>query len=521
MMGLAFPPIPLPYLAFVAFVPFLIVLNKREGLGEINRLTYLTAFVFNLITLYWVGSWTPNADPFLMVGGVVLLFFNPIVFLIPSTLYYYATKVFNKRIALWLLPLFWVAYEYSYTVTDFKFPWLTLGNGLPYFQSYIQIADIVGVYGLTMLILLSNIAIYKLFSDYISMKSVNPFILSFALGIIILPMIYGASKINNYTPSDKVARIGLIQPDFDPTQKWKRKQMNKQLNEYLRLSEEAREDGAEIIFWPETALPVYLLAGNHSYQLNKILKFTDTANVHLVTGMPDANFFPNGESAPEEAKRTKSGRYYTSYNSMLHFTPNSRNIDRYGKIKLVPFGEKVPLIDAIPVLGKWIKWNVGISNWNTGKDTTVFKLSGIKGVNGDTVKIAPLICIESIYPDFTAAFVQRGANILGVVTNDSWYGNSSGPYQHKEISVLRAIENRRSVVRAANGGISCLIDPLGRTIKATEMFTKTHLVVDVPIEEELTFYSKYPLLIPVIALLIAGITILGFFYIKIKARFAK
>ena len=114
-----------------------------------------------------------------------------------------------------------------------------------------------------------------------------------------------------------------------------------------------------------------------------------------------------------------------------------------------------------PVLGKWIKWNVGISSWNTGQDTVVFNYLN---KHEKEIGIGGVICIESIYPDFISAFVEKGAEFIAVVTNDSWYGNSSGPYQHKEMQVLRAVENRRSLVRAANGGISCIVNPLGRTV---------------------------------------------------------
>ena len=173
LLGLSFPPIPLSYLLFTAMVPYLIVLEKRNTLAEINRFTYFTIFFFNLITLYWVGSWTKDADPFLMIAGSVLMFFNPIVFLIPSTLYYFAKKYFSKQYAIYLLPWFWLFYEYIYSITDFKFPWLSLSNGLPYLTSYIQISDIIGSYGLTVLIIYANIFAYKLFFDYKKGKRCN------------------------------------------------------------------------------------------------------------------------------------------------------------------------------------------------------------------------------------------------------------------------------------------------------------------------------------------------------------
>ena len=137
------------------------------------------------------------------------------------------------------------------------------------------------------------------------------------------------------------------------------------------------------------------------------------------------------------------------------------------------------------------------------------------------MKIAGVVCIESIYPDFISAFIRKGAEFVAVVTNDSWYGDSSGPYQHKEIAVLRAVENRRSVVRAANGGISCLIDPMGRTVLETKMFTKDAIIVNVPLDDSNTFYTKYPLIIPVIASIVS-VWIIGLFFLKkVQLKFNK
>ncbi|MDD5608131.1 MAG: apolipoprotein N-acyltransferase, partial [Ignavibacterium sp.] len=179
-----------------------------------------------------------------------------------------------------------------------------------------------------------------------------------------------------------------------------------------------------------------------------------------------------------------------------------------GKIHLVPLGEHTPFVDQLPFLGDLLKWGVGISGWNIGQDTTVFNYFD----NGDTVKIGGLVCYESVFPAFPNYFVDRGAEFLAVVTNDSWYGKLSGPYQHKEFADLRAVENRRAVVRCANGGISCLINKFGITEVETEMFTRTYLVVDVPLNDKKTFYTKYPLIIPVLSsafgLWIFGINIL-------------
>ncbi len=137
----------------------------------------------------------------------------------------------------------------------------------------------------------------------------------------------------------------------------------------------------------------------------------------------------------------------------------------------------------------------------------------------DTLRINALVCYESIYPYFVTEFVRRGADLISVVTNDSWYGNLSGPYQHEEIAVLRAVENRKSVVRAANGGISCIIDPLGRTITQTKMLTKDYIVGDVIIQKDETFFTKNPYIVPVISCVIS-VWIAGMFFIKkLKVKF--
>ncbi|MBN1301595.1 MAG: apolipoprotein N-acyltransferase [Melioribacteraceae bacterium] len=510
-LGLGFPPVPMPFLMFIGLIPYLYVIERRQGLAEINRITYFTFFIFNLVTLYWVGSWTRDADPFLLIAGTVLMFFNPLLFLIPSTLYYHAKKRLGKNTSLLLLPVFWAFYEYMYTVTDFRFPWLTLGNGLVKFNLFIQIADVIGVYGLTLLIIFINIGLYKAWNNRATGEGSAYLPAVFSLALIAVPLIYGIVKHKESGGESEKIKVGLIQPNLNPWKKWEAGNLNEQLDLYLSLSREAVLKGAELIVWPESALPVYLMTGAYSLQVNRIYKFLDTNNVLLLTGMPDATFYGDSLTAPEDAKKTSSGKFYTSYNSILFFQPHNRSVKKYGKIMLVPFGEKVPLVEQIPFLGELFRWNVGISSWNTGKEITVFQTT-------DKRKIAGVICIESIYPDFVASFVSKGAELIAVVTNDSWYGNSSGPYQHRDFAILRAVENRRSVVRAANGGVSCLIDPLGKIVQQTSMFTEDVLVAEAELNGETTFYTRYPRLIPYICLLITSVFILYILYGKIIKR---
>lgn len=517
LFGISFTPFPFPFplFLFVAFIPYFFVITKKRSLLKVNSSSYLAFFTLNVITIYWVGSWQSNADPFLMLSGVVLLLFYPCVLLINSTLYFLSKKVFKKDLSLYFFPFFWVTGEYLLTLTDLKFPWLTIGHGLAKFTSFIQIADIIGAFGLSFVVLWINIFIFKGIKTFRENLKVGSIYFSVAASIFILIIVYGFAKISAIDKDEKKIKVGIIQPNIDPWNKWELGGLNDILDNYLSLSQKCVDEGAKLILWPETALPVYLMSGTYQQEVDSIYSFLRKNNVSLLTGMPD--FLIYDKDAPHNAKYSEVGKYYyATYNAILLLQPNTFEVQRYGKMQLVPLGEHTPFVDQLPFLGDLLKWGVGISGWNVGQDTTVFKFVS----NNDTIKVGGLVCYESIFPTFPNYFVDRGAEFLTILTNDSWYGKLSGPYQHKEFANLRAVENRRAIVRCANGGVSCLINKFGVTEVETEMFTRTHLVVDVPLNDEKTFYTKNPLIIPVISsafsLWIFGINILLWMKKKFK-----
>jgi len=517
LFGISFVPFPFPFtlLLFVAFVPYFFVVTKKQTLLKVNSASYLTFFVMSLVTVFWVGSWQSAADPFLMISGIVLALFLPCVMLINSTLYFLSRKVFKKDLSLYFFPFFWVTGEYILTLTDLKFPWLTIGHGLAKFTSFIQLADIVGAFGLSFIALWINIFIYKGIKSFKENAKVGWIYSSVAASIFILIIVYGFVKISSADNDEQEIKVGIIQPNLDPWNKWELGSLDQILENYFELSQKCVDEGAQIILWPETALPVYLLSGTYQNEVDSIYSFLKKNNVSLLTGMPD--FIIYDKDAPRNAKYSEVCKYhYVTYNSILLLQPNQSEIQRYGKMQLVPLGEHTPFVDQLPFLGDLLKWGVGISGWNVGQDTTVFKFVN----NKDTIKVGGLVCYESVFPTFPNYFVDRGAQFLTVLTNDSWYGKLSGPYQHKEFANLRAVENRRAVVRCANGGVSCLINKFGVTEVETEMFTRTHSVVDVQMNNEKTFYTKNPLIIPVISsafsLWIFGINILLWMKKKFK-----
>lgn len=498
ILGISFPPFPFPFtlLIFVGLIPYFIVIKRRTTLASISSATFLFSLVFSLITIYWVGSWSSEADPYLMLAGVALLLVYPCVMLIPSTLFYLTRKVFPKFDAIWFFPLFWVTLEYLLTQTDLRFPWLLLGHGLAKFNLFIQGSDIVGTNGLSLIATYINVLLFKSFFEKNSEEKFRLKPLLIAVFIFLCMIIYGIYKTSTFRISERKVRIGIVQPNLNPWDKWSTGNLSDLLNMYLTLSQKCVDEGAEVILWPETALPVYAFGGTYPMVENSIYNFLDTNNVSLLTGMPDIIYDLNQNNIPEDSKYSGPGNYYyRTYNAVLGLNPGSRNIQRYGKMKLVPLGERVPFVDQFAFLGDLLKWGVGITGWNIGKDTTVFK---IKNEKIDTIKVGGLVCYESVDPVFVTAFVQKGAELITVVTNDSWYGKSSGPYQHKDFAMLRAVENRRSVVRCANGGVSCIINAKGKILAETEMFEKTTLVGEVPLQDEKTFYSENPLIVPIL-----------------------
>ncbi len=517
LLGFSFPPFPFFILAFFSLVPLFFVIEKKNTLSGVNKTVYLFAFFFNLITLYWVGSWTKEADPFLKISGIVLLFFNPLLFLIPATLFYLAKKYVNPKIAFYLLPFFWVFYEYIYSVTEFRFPWLTLGNSQAHFTSFIQISEFIGVYGISIIIIYVNLFLFFAIKQYSRHKDLVKSLKfsGIALALFVFPLIYGLS-VNAENFKGESIRVGIIQPNFNPWKKWDAENLDEQIDVYFNLSEKAIKEGAELLVFPETALPVYLTSFSYSRELNRFYKFCDTNKVPILTGMPDLNIY--NSYAPKDAKQFRnSKRKYTIYNSVYLFNPGKREIQKYHKTLLVPFGEKVPYVEYLPFLGKLLQWEVGISSWNVGEGAKTLTTE----IKNRKIKLGAAVCIESIYPEYISKFVNKGAEALFIVTNDSWYGKSSGPYQHESIAILRAVENRRYVVRAANGGISCIISPNGKILSQTDLFVRTELTGNVKLLKNKTFYTLHPYIVPFFAVFITSIVLVFILFLRLKLYFIR
>lgn len=495
LLSLSFPPLKTGFFATIGFVPLLFLIDRLENYKQLFRYSYIAFFFFNLFTLYWVGGWSKEADPFLMVGCVLLILVHPILFFLPMWFYMFIKKNYGGKLHLFIFPFAFTLFEYFRSTTELAFPWLTIGNTQTYFLEKIQFIEFTGIYGLSFLILTVNVIFYlalkEIFREknFLSKSALRYFIVGVL--IYIVPDVYGVYVLKSSDEdSFKEMKVGLIQPDINPWLKWEGT-LAEQLELYMGMTKDLihREPDVELVVYPETAITYYFLLSPYRYHFNWFKSQIDSLNVAILTGFPDARFYDDPSQAPPSSHIIKdTGQRYDAYNAMGLFLPGSDKIQKYAKMILVPFGERLPYADVFHFLIEPLQWGVGISNWAKGKDTTVFEM---KRRNGEIVKFSGGVCYESIYPSLIREFVKRGAQFLVVITNDSWYGNTSGPYQHFQYSILRAVENRRSIVRCANGGISGFIDPYGRVQRKTKFHEKTQMADVIRLNDEKTFYTKY------------------------------
>lgn len=488
MLGISFPPFESGVPALFAFVPFFLLFESIEEFGSGIRYAYLTFLVFNFITLYWTGGFVHGEDLYMMIAGGLLVVCHPLFFCLPVIAWIVVRRTFGFKFAILVFPFLWVAFELMHASSQFGFPWLILGNTQTYDLAIIQMASVTGVYGISFWILCINVMAFILLAK-LATRTWRPFspgtiVLTVAIVLVYLaPKIYGSIVLGSKETlrSGGSLPVSVIQPNIDPFEKWEGNAA-RQLAILQRMTDSAASAHPGLIIWPETAVPFYILHPRNTSSFMELQRKVDASGVPLLTGIPDIYSFKLGDKITGSTKTTPTGEQYETYNSSMLLRPGSEEIQKYAKIILVPFAEHVPFSELLGFLNA-AQWNFGLGGWAIGKDTTVFKLDG-------GVRFSNLICYESIYPAFVASFVKGGAQFLTVITNDSWWGRTSGAYQHVQFASLRAVENRRWVVQCANGGVSAFVDPWGSIHHPTSMYEATVISAAIPLLHELTYYTR-------------------------------
>ena len=500
LLGLAHPPFEAGMLAAAGFVPLFLLLAGAESYGAVFRRSYGLFFVFNLIALYWPGGFVHAKDAYLMVSGTLLLAVHPVFMSLPVLAWHSIRKSAGTARAVIFFPVLWVTFEYLHASTQLSFPWLTLGNTQTGDARIVQLASVTGVYGLSFWLLWLNVLLYFLFVRLASgppegrRRDAARLVVASAL-VYLLPVVLspwtGADARPGGGADDGAGdgttiELAIVQPDIDPFEKWRNPPLA-QMEILRHLTDSALSGGrTDLVLWPETAIPFYILSPENEEHFEALRSYVDRTGVPLLTGIPDKIVYGEGEAVPRGAKAGAGGVRYETFNSSALIVPGQGVVAKFAKSLLVPFAERVPYSDVLSFLNA-AQWNFGLGGWSEGRDTALPRLA-LRG--GDTVAIGTMICYESVYPAYVAGLVRRGARLLTVLTNDSWWGNTAGVYQHRQFAVLRAVENRRWVVQCANGGISFVVDPSGVIRSETALFTRTALRAAVGTPSGLTVYSR-------------------------------
>ncbi len=518
MLGASFPPSPVYSLAFVGLIPLLFLIEMLEETWRILRYCYLAFFIFHAITLYWIGGFVVGKDVWMMIAGAAVLLIHPLFYLLLILLYLWVRRRLGILIGLMFLTVAWVAYEFSHSLGEYSFPWLALGNSQAYDLPRIQIASVTSVYGISFLILAFNVIGFILIAK-IATRSWRLNSRSSIASILLLlllyfgPWVYGKIVMRTFEQDapEKKIDVGIVQPNIDPWEKWgvtgsaRWASYDRQLTNFIEQTRIVADSGVDCVIWPETAIPFRILLPEQRLYLTWLRECLDSVGMPVLTGLSYTVFY-DSTSAPVTASRDAyRNRFYEDFNSTTLFIPGEGTGPVYKKIVLVPFAERIPYAESFRFLIEPLKWNVGIGMWGKGSDTVVFNLPCRVARHA---KFASVICYESVYPNFVREFVRRGAQFLVVVTNDSWWGNTPGAYQHAAFASLRAVENRRWIVRAANGGISGLVDPTGTYHHATALYSRETFRGKLELRDDRTFYSNHGDLFALICTSIAALFLL-------------
>jgi apolipoprotein N-acyltransferase len=453
LLAAAFPKWDQTYLLVIALVPLFWALRGQSLKGAFF-LGLVSGLAHYLGLLYWIVYVTHVFGhlPLSLSLGVLLLLAGYLS--LYRALWALGVNWGAARglSLLWWAPALWVALEFGLTYIISGFPWELLGNGLYQYPLLLQLADLTGVYGLSFLVVLVNVSLYRLFF-YRTLKVRRWSHVPVVCLLLALWLGYGAYRLGVVRQQEAASpkiKVAVAQGNIKQGEKWQKEMVQATLDRYAELTRQVK--GARLIIWPETAAPFFFLrTPDLSARVQEIAR---ESGGYLLFGAPAWELTPAGE------------RYF---NRAYLLNPQGEVAGCYDKAHLVPYGEYVPLKRFFPFISKMVPMIGDFAEGPVG--ATVSLPEGAVG---------PLVCYESIFPYLSRAQVENGARLLVNITNDAWFGKTAAAYQHLSMAVLRAVENHVCLARAANTGISAFIDAQGRILWQSELFVPVAHALELP-----------------------------------------
>ena len=479
-------------LALIAFIPLLLAESFFKGkMAWINF--YLPFLIWNLATTYWIYNAT-------VAGAAAAVFANALQMSLIFMLFRWFKKRTNEKLGYMFLIIAWLAWEHFYFDAEISWPWLTLGNTLATSHYLAQWYEYTGTLGGSLWILLVNVVLFRIMRDRnmfakfgvmpqsvsLTGKSIKIRTALAAL-LIVVPIIISLSKYYTYKEVGEKKQVVVLQPNIDPyNDKFAGMSQAQQDEILLTLAKNSSELSTDLIVAPETFTSGVSENAPMSHETSvKLVDFlksrpnTDLlfgATTYLVYGLKDK---------PTYTARQSDYGWYDVFNTAI-YTDSSANFKFYHKSKLVVLVEYLPYPQFLDFINSFaIDLGGATGSYGTQKERDVFKSSN------SNIVVGAAICYESIYGDYYREYVQKGANLMTIITNDGWWGNTPGYNQHLRYASLRAIETRRDIARSANTGISAFINQKGDIVSQTKWWQPAYLKGEVTLNEKITVFVKY------------------------------
>lgn len=494
-LALAFPPFSIPLMIIPALMVLFLLCLKAETDRQILLWSYLPFVMWNVILTYWLMYAT-------IPGGAGAILANAVLMTIPLTLM--RRVLLNGNLSILLKSIIsasiWTTYEHLHFRWDLAWPWLSFGNSLAEFPILIQFIEFTGQLGITFLLVFFATYIFEILRSYtlfeqtlgfptslfirkMSMKELYLHSIIFGGLIISIGIINIFLKENDeYYSKYPEAIVSVVQPNYDSYVKVSGFDTYKEAQaDLMRIADSADVNEPELILFPENSVQPPIFMGDRYTR-----EIRDTAmnwNTTIVAGLNEVVQYESEKEAPFVYRGIRYGKKYDIFNGSMIWEPNG-NVKPYRKYNLVPIVERQPFIEFFAWLDfmNWVDWG-SFAGFQKGKFA----------VNAPykSGKSSVLICYDSVFPDWSRKYVLNGANVIGIITNDGWWGDTPGHEQHFSFGRLRAIEARRTVARSANNGISGFILPNGNVLSRSEYWERTFITENIPLLDKITFYVQF------------------------------
>jgi apolipoprotein N-acyltransferase len=499
-------------LLFIGWVPYLLMERQLTLTGArkgcVFASTYLMLLGWNALTTWWVSY----AD---LPAGIAAVVLNALLMCLPLMAFRQTKKRLGNRWGYLSLPIYWIAFEQLHLHWDITWPWLTLGNGFAAAPQWVQWYEYTGFLGGSVWVWVVNLLFFQALLKYLPGLAFQPAASGEAeatrteterksafewqpsfntpLFFILLPLALSYLMSAAYKEKGPTAEVVVVQPNFDPyVEKFeggpKFIPYDEQLTRLMQLSEQHLTPATRLVLWPETALeePYWENTIESNPKIRRVREWLGRhPGMALLTGITTLGSYPSKEAASETARYRDDLGYYDFFNTGAYFADATAPVVFYHKSRLVPGVEKIP-----PVLASLIAHiDLGGTVGSVGSqpERTVYPAPA----NAPALRVAPVICYESIYGDFIGEYARNGATLLGLVTNDAWWHDSPGYRQLLSYGQLRCIETRRDLARSANTGFTGFINQKGEIIQREKAWIPTASRATVHLNDEVTFYVRF------------------------------